>query len=79
MKKDIHPNYKKLKIVMANGEEFETSSTYAGESVLLDVDFREHPAWKGGVALVNTRANQVADFNKKFGNMFSAPIKKTEE
>lgn len=73
MKKDIHPKYKELKIIMANGEEFTTSSTYPGESVLLDVDFREHPAWKGGVALVNARANQVADFNKKFGGLFSAP------
>jgi large subunit ribosomal protein L31 len=75
MKKDIHPKYKELKIVMANGETFVTSSTYEGDSVLLDVDFREHPAWKGGIALINTRSNQVADFNKKFGSMFSAPVK----
>jgi len=75
MKKDIHPNYKELKIIMANGDTFMTSSTYPGESVLLDVDFREHPAWKGGIALINTRSNQVADFNKKFGSIFSAPVK----
>lgn len=79
MKKDIHPNYKPLKVIMANGEEFTTSSTYSGESVLLDVDFREHPAWKGGVALVNSRANQVADFNKKFGNLFTAPVAPTKD
>lgn len=76
MKKDIHPTYKELKIIMANGDEFTTGSTYSGDSVLLDVDFREHPAWKGGVAVLNTRANQVADFNKKFGSLFSAPAKK---
>ncbi len=75
MKKDIHPNYKELKIVMANGDTFMTNSTYNGDSVLLDVDFREHPAWKGGVATVNTRSNQVADFNKKFGSIFSIPTK----
>jgi large subunit ribosomal protein L31 len=76
MKKDIHPAYKELKIIMANGDEFITSSTYSGESVLLDVDFREHPAWKGGMAMLNTKANQVSDFNKKFGSIFAAPTKK---
>lgn len=72
MKKDIHPRYKRLKILMTNGEEFETGSTYIGDSLLLDIDYREHPAWKGGVATVNTRANQVASFNKKFGDFFNA-------
>ncbi|MCT4635433.1 MAG: 50S ribosomal protein L31 [Rickettsiales bacterium] len=76
MKKDIHPKYKELKIVIPNGDEFTTSSTYSGESVLLDVDFREHPAWKGGVASVNTKSSQVTEFNKKFGGIFSAPTSK---
>ena len=73
MKKDIHPRYKELKIIMTNGDEFTTKSTYHGESILLDVDYREHPAWRGGVATVNSKANQVASFNKKFGDIFSAP------
>jgi large subunit ribosomal protein L31 len=73
MKKDIHPKYKELKIIMNNGNQFNTSSTYPGESILLDVDYREHPAWKGGVATVNTKANQVAAFNKKFGGIFATP------
>jgi len=74
MKKDIHPNYKELKLVMANGEEFHTSSTYSGDSYLVDIDFREHPAWKGGVAVVNTKANQVSKFNEKFGGIFAAKV-----
>lgn len=73
MKKDIHPNYKELTIVMADGNKFQTGSTYPGDSILIDVDFRKHPAWKGGVASVNTNANQVAEFNKKFGNLFAMP------
>jgi len=73
MKKDIHPTYKNLKIIMTDGTEFTTRSTYNGESVLLDVDFRKHPAWKGGVAMVNSNANQVAEFNKKFGGIFAMP------
>ncbi len=73
MKKDIHPKYKEVKIIMTDGDEFRTGSTYHGESILLDVDFRKHPAWKGGVASVNANANQVAEFNKKFGGLFAAP------
>lgn len=75
MKKNIHPTYKELKVTMPNGDEFITSSTYNGESVLLDVDFREHPAWKGGVATINAKSSQVAEFNKKFGGIFAAPAK----
>jgi large subunit ribosomal protein L31 len=71
MKKDIHPKYKDLKIIMNNGDVFVTKSTYPGESILLDVDYREHPAWKGGVATVNSKANQVAAFSRKFGDMFT--------
>ena len=71
MKKNIHPNYKNLKVLMTTGEEFITGSTYPGETLLLDIDFREHPAWKGGVATLNSKANQVASFNKKFGNFFN--------
>ena len=72
MKKNIHPHYKNLKVLMTTGEEFITGSTYPGETLLLDIDFREHPAWKGGVATINSKANQVASFNKKFGNFFNA-------
>jgi len=72
MKKDIHPNYGPMKITMPNGDEFITASTSSAD-VLVDVDFREHSAWKGGVSAVNTRANQVSDFNKKFGGIFAMP------
>ena len=73
MKKNIHPNYKPLRIIMNSSEEFTTSSTYPGESFLLDVYFRKHHAWKGGVSNFNTNANQVAEFNKNFGSIFTIP------
>ncbi len=79
MKKDIHPKYKELKIIMTDGTNFTTSSTYGGDSILLDVDFRKHPAWRGGVASVNANANQVAEFNKKFGGIFAMPAQKAAE
>ncbi len=73
MKKNIHPAYKELKIIMSDGTEFATRSTYQGEKLLLDVDFRKHHAWKGGIVSANANASQIADFNKKFGSIFSAP------
>jgi large subunit ribosomal protein L31 len=72
MKKDIHPKYGPVTIVMPNGDKFETFSTMSND-ILVDVDYREHSAWKGGVSTVNTRSNQVADFNKKFGGIFAMP------
>ena len=72
MKKDIHPKYGPVTITMPNGDKFLTASTSSND-VLVDVDFREHSAWKGGVSTVNSRANQVSEFNKKFGGIFAMP------
>lgn len=77
MKKNIHPKYGPVTIMMPSGEKFETFSTSTND-VLVEIDFREHSAWKGGVSTVNTRANQISDFNKKFGGMFAAPIAAAE-
>ena len=79
MKKNIHPNYGAVTIVMPNGDKFETCSTISGAGdILVDVDYREHSAWKGGVSTINTRSNQVADFNKKFGGIFAMPAAKSK-
>jgi ribosomal protein L31 len=78
MKKDIHPKYGPINIVMPNGDKFETFSTVSSD-IYVDVDYREHSAWKGGVSTVNTRSNQVADFNKKFGGIFAMPAAPVSE
>ena len=46
MKKKIHPNYHKIKVVMTDGSEFETMSTWGkeGETLKLDIDPKSHPA-----------------------------------
>lgn len=72
MKKDIHPKYGPVKIIMPNGDKLDSFSTSSSD-ILVDIDYREHFAWKGGVSAVNVRSNQVADFNKKFGSLFSTP------
>ena len=50
MKDKIHPNYHKLKVVMTDGSQFETMSTWGkeGETLKLDIDSISHPAWTGG-------------------------------
>ena len=38
--------------------------------MLMDVDFRKHPAWnKGAANVVNQSNKNVSDFNKKFGGL----------
>ena len=69
MKKDIHPNYKALKIRIAQ-ESFDTMSAYSGGEILMDVDFRLHPAWTGkGVASANQSNQNINSFNKKFSGL----------
>jgi len=69
MKTGIHPKYKKLKIIISN-DVFETSSTHHLDEILMDVDYRKHPAWtKDGVNVVNQSNKNVSDFNKKFAGL----------
>ncbi|MFK7973389.1 MAG: 50S ribosomal protein L31 [Rickettsiaceae bacterium] len=69
MRKDIHPEYKNLTIKIRN-DEFLTKSTLKSGEILMDVDFREHPAWnKGAANVVNQSNKSVSDFNKKFAGV----------
>ena len=49
MKKNIHPNYHKIKVVMTDGTEFETKSTWGKENdvLKLDIDPKSHHACTG--------------------------------
>ena len=71
MKKKIHPNYHEIKVIMTDGSEFSTKSTWGkpGDVLKLDVDPASHPAWTGGNAKLREDAGQVARFKKKFGNI----------
>ncbi len=70
MKKEIHPKYHKIKVVMTDGTEFETRSTWGKENdvLKLDIDPKSHPAWTGEHRLVDS-GGQVAKFNKRFENL----------
>lgn len=67
MKKDIHPEYHDITVVMTDGSEFTTRSTWGepGDSLKLDIDPKTHPAWTGEHRLVDS-GGQVAKFNKRF-------------
>ena len=47
MKKDKHPDYHKITVVMTDGTKFETMSTWGkeGDTMSLDIDPLSHPAW----------------------------------
>ena len=72
MKKNIHTNYHKIKVVMTDGSHFETKSTWGkeGETLRLDIDSKSHPAWTGGVQKVLDKG-RVSKFFKKFKNLRS--------
>ena len=50
MKKDIHPDYHNITVVMTDGTKFQTRSTWGkeGDTLSLDIDPLSHPAWTGG-------------------------------
>jgi len=74
MKKDadVHPHYHHIKVVMTDGTEFTTYSTYGneGDTLQLDIDPSSHPAWTGGDGKMLDRAGRVSKFKKKFEGLF---------
>ena len=76
MKKKIHPNYHKIKVVMTDGSNFETMSTYGkeGDTLKLDIDSKSHSAWTGGTQKLLDKG-RVNKFNKKFSNLRSTKKK----
>jgi len=69
MKKDIHPDYHEITVVMTDGTSFQTRSTMgkAGDTLRLDIDPKSHPAWTGVQKLLDT-GGQIAKFNKRFAS-----------
>ena len=70
MKHDIHPDYHEITVVMTDGTEFKTRSTYGktGERIQLDIDPKTHQAWTGKNRMVD-RGGRLAAFNKRFAGL----------
>ena len=70
MKKDIHPDYHEINVVMTDGSSFKTRSTYGkpGATLKLDIDPKSHPAWTGVHRLMDT-GGQLAKFKNRYQNL----------
>lgn len=71
MKKDVHPSYHEITVVMTDGTKFQTRSTMGkpGDTLQLDIDPKSHPAWTGASARLVDTAGQISKFNKRFGSI----------
>ncbi|MFD2262270.1 50S ribosomal protein L31 [Lacibacterium aquatile] len=71
MKKDIHPDYHTINIIMTDGSTYTTRSTYGkeGDTLRLDIDPKSHPAWTGQSARMLDLGGQLARFNKRFAGL----------
>src|ERR1043165_9595216 len=71
MMSDIHPDYHTVKVVMTDGTEFTTRTTWGapGDTLRLDIDPKSHPAWTGGQQHLLDRGGRVSRFQKKFAGI----------
>src|SRR5258706_6634343 len=76
MKAEIHPNYHAITVVMTDGTEYQTRSTWgkAGDKLNLDIDSKSHPAWIGGAQQLLDRGGPGSRLQKK---VFGFLIKET--
>ena len=68
MKEGIHPEYHDITVVMTDGTEYNTRSTYGkpGEKLTLQVDPKSHPAYTGKRRVLDT-AGRVDKFKNRYG------------
>lgn len=74
MKKDIHPDYHAVKVVMTDGSEYWTRSTYGadGDTLKLDIDPMTHSAWTGGGQHLVDRGGRLSRFNRKYKDFLAS-------
>lgn len=68
MKSEGHPDYHFITVVMTDGTEYQTRSTYGkeGDRLVLDIDPTTHAAWTGDTNSLLDRGGRVSRFNDKF-------------
>ena len=68
MKKEGHPDYHFITVVMTDGSKYQTRSTWgkAGDKLNLDIDPKSHPAWTGGAQQMLDRGGRLSRFKDKF-------------
>lgn len=77
MKPEIHPQYKKVKVICSCGNTFETSST-AGKDVLnIEICAKCHPFYTGKQKVKDT-AGRVEKFQNRYSTK-KTPIEKPDK
>lgn len=68
MKKDIHPKYHEITVVMTDGSEFKTKTTWGkpGDTMRLDIDPKCHPAWTGSGHKLLDSGGQLSKFKNRY-------------
>lgn len=68
MKKEGHPDYHFINVVMTDGTTYRTRSTLGkeGHTLQLDIDPKTHPAWTGGNQTLLDRGGRLSRFKDKF-------------
>lgn len=74
MKKETHPDYHMIKVVMTDGTEYMTRSTWGseGDTMTLEIDPTTHPAWTGGSAHLIDRGGRLSRFKDKFSGFLGS-------
>lgn len=67
MKKDIHPEYNEVKVVMSDGSEIITRSTMKARDGVYraEVDSKNHPFYNDEKKMLTT-AGRIDKFNKRY-------------
>jgi large subunit ribosomal protein L31 len=70
MREKIHPEYHPIKVIMTDGTEFETRTTWgkAGDVMRLEIDPKTHPAWTGVNKLIG-KGGQLDKFKNRFASI----------
>ena len=78
MKKNIHPDYHEIEVIMTDGTKFKTMSTWGkkGDILNLDIDPKTHPAWSDGAQKLVDSQGQISKFSKRFQNYKKSETKK---
>ncbi len=70
MKSGIHPDYHDIKVILTDGTEVTMRSCWGkpGDTMRLDIDPLNHPAWTGGPAKI-LKKGRLAKFGSKYAGL----------
>ena len=77
MQKNIHPEYKEMKVACSCGNAFSVHSTYAKNEMHLEICDKCHPFYTGQQKMVDT-AGRVERFRQKYAKKSTSAGAKTE-